>query len=171
MLAPRGDQADLRAPARASRARSARRSGSSPPPVKNEALMADVSRFLGDRLRDAVQQSRQGHAPRRHRRARSRACSPHFAAATKAARASTRAKAISDAFDSMLKADVRGGILRRGHPPGWPRPDRDSPDLDRGRLPAAHARLGDLHPRSDPGAHRRHARLDRRRAAARLDQP
>ena len=45
------------------------------------------------------------------------------------------------------------------------------PIWTRGWLPAAGARLGDLHARPDPGADHRHARLDGRGAAARLDQP
>ena len=60
---------------------------------------------------------------------------------------------------------------RRGHPDGRPRPDRHPPDLGRGRAPAARPRLRPVHPRRDPGADGRDARLVLGRPADRHDQP
>ena len=53
---------------------------------------------------------------------------------------------------------------RHRQPHRRPRPEDRPPDRLRGRRPAAHPRLGALHPRRDAGAGRRHARHRRGRA-------
>ena len=84
----------------------------------------------------------------------------------------TLAKDVGEAFEIA----AQGGGPRRDPRATACRPDgrdpgRRSGRSGPGRLPAARPRLGHLHPRPDPGAHRRHPRLDGRGAAARLDQP
>ena len=55
-------------------------------------------------------------------------------------------------------AVVRERILEHGQTPRWPHPDRNPPDLVRGGLQPARARLRPVHPRRDPGADPGHAR-------------
>ena len=74
---------------------------------------------------------------------------------------------VGEMFKKLEKAIVRGDILDQGHPHRRPRPEDRPPDRRRSRRPAAHPRLGAVHPRRDPGAGRRHARHRRRRAVRR----
>ena len=68
-----------------------------------------------------------------------------------------RAKAQA-AFDKLEKDDDPPADRRPQEAPGRPLGEGDPPDHDRGRPPAAHARLGALHARPDAGAVGRRAR-------------
>ena len=52
----------------------------------------------------------------------------------------------------LKKKQLRDEVLEQRPPPRRPQVRRDPPDLDRGRRPAAHARLGGVHARRDAGA-------------------
>ena len=167
----RGDQADLSTCSSSCSDRSAsRKVGRSPPPQKNTSSStrsrARCSASGCARPSTTRTRSCASKGPTKSARARSLSqLSRHRGEKTSGRHRRTSATR----SNRILKEEVRGGILERRRSPRWPHAGRDSPDLDRGRLPAAHSWLGDLHPRSDAGAHHRDARLDGRRAAARLD--
>ena len=78
-----------------------------------------------------------------------------------------RSKEVRGFFEKELKAYVRAPDSGEGRAPGRSRPDGYPPNLLRGRLAAAHPRLGALHSRPDAGAEHRDAWLARRGAAHR----
>jgi polyribonucleotide nucleotidyltransferase len=95
------------------------------PPVKDEVLYNELSLVLGDRLRDAV------HNPDKVVRLEGtselkQSVLAHFAALEGGEERFTP-KAIGEAFESLLKAEVRGGILNDGIRPDGRRPDEIRP--------------------------------------------
>jgi polyribonucleotide nucleotidyltransferase len=105
------------------------------PPAKDGALMDAVKGFIGERLADAV------NNPNKVVRLEGtndlkQATLDHFAAE---ATPRWSSKQVGDAFESLLKSEVRGGILRDGTRPDGRKPDEVRPIWSRvGYLPRAH---------------------------------
>ncbi len=83
------------------------------PPAKNKVLLADVSAFLGDKLHEAVANADkvmrvEGTDELKH------SVLAHFATAGEGGAPKYPGKDVSGAFDSILKEEVRNGILLRG---------------------------------------------------------
>ncbi len=106
------------------------------PPVKDDALYAELNNVLGDRLREAV------HNPDKVVRLEGTdelkaSVLAHFASLEDGERYTP--KAIGEAFEAVLKAEVRGGILSQGIRPDGRRPEEIRPIWSQvGYLPRTH---------------------------------
>jgi polyribonucleotide nucleotidyltransferase len=109
------------------------------PPQRDEALFAHVREALGDRLRQAV------NNPDKVVRLEGTSELKHDLIATLEAQGAAgdgavyTTKEIGDAFEALLKDEVRGGILRDGTRPDGRRPDEIRPIwCEVGYLPRTH---------------------------------
>jgi polyribonucleotide nucleotidyltransferase len=106
------------------------------PPVKDQALHAELNNVLGERLREAV------HNPDKVVRLEGTdelkaSVLAHFASLEDGERYTP--KAIGEAFEAVLKAEVRGGILSQGIRPDGRRPEEIRPIWSQvGYLPRTH---------------------------------
>jgi polyribonucleotide nucleotidyltransferase len=106
------------------------------PPVKDAGLYAELNNVLGDRLREAV------HNPDKVVRLEGTdelkaSVLAHFASLEDGERYTP--KAIGEAFEAVLKAEVRGGILSQGIRPDGRRPEEIRPIWSQvGYLPRTH---------------------------------
>ena len=140
------------------------------PPATNEAVESRVRDFLGDRLRATINNPDKVLRLEGTSNLREELLA-HLAAPGDEDGVPLVSKEIMDAFEAILKEEVRSSILRRWHAPRRPADRRDPTNLDRDWLPSPHPWLGDLHSWPNPGHHHRDSRLDRRGAAARFDRP
>jgi len=108
------------------------------PPAKNTELLAKVRDYLGDRLQEAVNNPNkvlrmEGTDELRDDVLR------HFAESHDGQEAPFAPKEVAEAFEGLLKAEVRGGILRNGTRPDGRRPDEIRPIwCEVGYLPRTH---------------------------------
>ena len=106
------------------------------PPSRDEALFDQVRAALGDRLRDAV------HNPDKVVRLEGTDALKDDllgALAASGSESALPAKAVGDAFEALLKEEVRGGILNDGIRPDGRRPNEIRPIwCEVGYLPRAH---------------------------------
>lgn len=107
------------------------------PPAKDEALFEEVRAFVGDRLRDAVRNPDKVVRVEGTNELKQELLSGFLAAESDDARHS--AKDVGDVFDSLLKEEVRTGILQEGIRPDGRKPDEIRPIWTQvGYLPRAH---------------------------------
>ena len=146
-------------PARAAReGRQARRSRSTPPQV-DEAVLSEVKDQFGAALDEATQvedKLERQDATKRVEEEVARGARPATADGPTPTRQAPAA--VQLAFDKLEKDDHPPADRGRQEAPRRPRRGGDPRHLDRGRRRAAHARLGDLHPRPDAGLLGRGAR-------------
>ncbi len=108
------------------------------PPEKNSELIAAVRDFLGDRLASAVRNPDkvvrlEGTSGLK------REVLAHLAGGEDGAEPRYAAKDLTDAFEGLLKEEVRGSILREGIRPDGRRPDEVRPIWSKvGYLPRTH---------------------------------
>ncbi len=108
------------------------------PPEKNSELIAAVRDFLGDRLASAVRNPDkvvrlEGTSGLK------REVLAHLAGGEDGAEPRYAAKDVTDAFEGLLKEEVRGSILREGIRPDGRRPDEVRPIWSKvGYLPRTH---------------------------------
>ncbi|MDP9355825.1 MAG: polyribonucleotide nucleotidyltransferase [Chloroflexota bacterium] len=108
------------------------------PPEKNSELIAAVRDFLGDRLAGAVRNPDkvvrlEGTSGLK------REVLAHLAGGEDGAEPRYAAKDVTDAFEGLLKEEVRGSILREGIRPDGRRPDEVRPIWSKvGYLPRTH---------------------------------
>ena len=108
------------------------------PPVKDEALLSDVSGFLGTQLSDAV------NNPNKVMRLEGTndlelAVREHFTVAADGLEPKYTVAQVSGAFDALLKETVRGGILENGTRPDGRAPTEIRPIWSMtGYLPRTH---------------------------------
>ncbi|MFM9108345.1 MAG: polyribonucleotide nucleotidyltransferase, partial [Chloroflexota bacterium] len=109
------------------------------PPPANEAMLAEVRGVIGDRLREAVNNPDkvvrlEGTDALKHELLQQLASPGDEEAAIRFSH-----KEVADAFESLLKAEVRGGILRDGVRPDGRRPEEIRPIwCEVGYLPRTH---------------------------------